>query len=57
MSNRFEEIGSSNGLQDDEEDEDENQPSESDGIVRTTRKKKPLKEHVCTNNSISIFIE
>ncbi|CAF2397323.1 unnamed protein product [Rotaria sp. Silwood2] len=46
---KFEEIGSSNGLQNEEEDEEEDdvQPSESDGIVRSTRKKKkPPKEHV-----------
>ncbi|CAF3400209.1 unnamed protein product [Rotaria sp. Silwood1] len=45
---KFEDIGSSNGLQNEEEDEDEDdtQPSESDGIVRSTRKKKPTKEHV-----------
>jgi hypothetical protein len=44
---KFEEIGSSNGLQDeDEEEDDDHQPSESDGIIRTTRKKKAPKEHV-----------
>ncbi len=44
--NRFEDIGSSNGLQDEDEDEDDNQPSESDGIIRSTRKKKAPREHV-----------
>jgi len=44
---KFEDIGSSNGLQDEEEeDEDDTQPSESDGIIRSTRKKKAPKEHV-----------
>ncbi|CAF1025045.1 unnamed protein product [Rotaria sordida] len=45
---KFEDIGSSNGLQneEEEEDEDDTQPSESDGVVRSTRKKKPQREHI-----------
>jgi len=44
---RFEDGGSANGLEDDEEEEeDDNQTSESDGIVRSTRKKKTPKEQV-----------
>jgi hypothetical protein len=55
---RFEEIGSSNGLQDeDEEEDDDHQPSESDGIIRTTRKKKAPKEHVGKANFIEIIFE
>ena len=42
---RFEEIGSSNGLQDEEEEEEE-ETSESDGVVRSRRKKKAPREHV-----------
>jgi hypothetical protein len=42
---RFEEIGSSNG-QDEEEEEDDNETSESDGVIRSGRKKKAPREHV-----------
>lgn len=42
---KFEDNKSSNG-DEDEVDEDDNQTSESDGIVRSTRKKKAPKEHV-----------
>jgi hypothetical protein len=45
--NRFEDIGSANGLEDEEDEEDDNQSSESDGIIRSTRKKKAPREHVC----------
>jgi hypothetical protein len=41
--NRFED---SNGFQDEEEDEDDTQPSETDGVMRSTRKKKAPREHV-----------
>lgn len=44
---RFEEIAASNGQQDEEEEEEDDQAAESDGIIRSTRKKKALKEHVC----------
>ena len=44
----------SNGLQD-EEEEDDSQTTESDGIVRSTRKKKAPREHVCAKNLIEIF--
>jgi hypothetical protein len=42
----FEDIGSANGLEDEEDEEDDNQSSESDGIIRSTRKKKAPREHV-----------
>ncbi|CAF1929436.1 unnamed protein product [Rotaria magnacalcarata] len=42
---KFENKSSSNGAENDE-DEDDTQPTESDGVIRTTRKKKPPKEHV-----------
>jgi hypothetical protein len=43
-SNRFEEIASSDGQQDN--DEDDTEANESDGIIRSTRKKKAPREHV-----------
>ena len=44
---RFEEIAASNGQQDnDDEEEEDDQTSESDGIFRSTRKKKAPREHV-----------
>ncbi|UJR27926.1 hypothetical protein I4U23_009186 [Adineta vaga] len=44
---KFEDIASSNGQQiDDDEEEDDGQPADSDGIVRSTRKKKAPREHV-----------
>lgn len=47
ISFRFEEIASSNGQMDaEDEEEDETEASESDGIVRSRRKKKPPREHV-----------
>ncbi|CAF0781236.1 unnamed protein product [Adineta steineri] len=41
---KFEDIASSNGQN--EEEEDENETAESDGIVRSSRKKKTPREHV-----------
>jgi len=46
---RFEEIGSSNGLQDEEDEEDDD---ESDGVIRSRRKKKAPREHVWKRNSL-----
>ena len=43
---RFEEIASSNGVQEDEDEEEDNETNESDGIIRSTRKKKAPREHV-----------